>query len=153
MKCIYCKADDTNVVDSRHVGNNTIKRRRECKNCQRRFNTYEIAEEKNMLVVKKDGSIVNFDKQKLKNGVFRALEKRNYNYDEIMRVVEAVEVEIYDSYSDKISTGDIGDIILKHLLKFDEVAYIRFAAVYNKFNTLDSFIDVITKIKEQKDEY
>ncbi len=152
MKCIFCKNEDTNVVDSRLSDNNTIKRRRECRNCNARFNTIESVLLPSIVVIKKDGTNSIFDKSKIYNGIIRALNKRNYNHDEILDIVDKIEMEIREKFKKEIKSSEIGDIILEKLINIDEVAYLRFASVYNKFENLDSFIEIINKIKLGKKE-
>lgn len=150
MKCIFCKFEDTSVVDSRPFGKNQIKRRRECKNCKKRFNTHEIIDFQPITVIKKDGSVAPFDRNKVYNGIIRALVKRKYDPEKITELVSDIEIEIREKYIKGITTSQIGDIILNSLLDIDEVAYVRFASVYNKFENLNSFIEIINKIKRQK---
>ena len=150
MRCIYCKNDDTSVIDSRHFENNNIKRRRECKKCGKRFNTYEGIELQPITVIKKNGTSMPFNKQKIYNSIVRALIKRKYDIEKIDELVVDIENEIRENYTRGIESREIGDIILKHLLHFDEVAYVRFASVYNKFENLDRFIEIINEIKKDK---
>lgn len=151
MKCIYCKAEDTSVVDSRQVEENKIKRRRECRLCNKRFNTYEEVYIKPITVIKKDGTTMPFNKEKVYLGIVRALVKRKYEVNQIKALVNDIELEIREKYDKGIYTSEIGDIILKYLIDIDEVAYVRFASVYNKFDNLDSFIEIINKIKKNKE--
>lgn len=152
MRCIFCKYEDTSVVDSRLIDNNKIKRRRECKKCKKRFNTYEEVEQQPILVIKKDGSTQPFSKNKIYNSITRVLIKRNIKPECIQDLVLDIENEIREGYSKGINSKKIGEIILKKLLLIDEVAYVRFASVYNKFDNLDSFIEIINKIKKEKEE-
>lgn len=150
MRCIFCKSTDTSVVDSRLVDDNRIKRRRECRVCKKRFNTYEEVEFQPITVIKKDNSTAPFDRKKIYNGITRALVKRKYNANDIRNLVADIEIEIREKYSKGIRSTEIGELILKHLLDIDEVAYVRFASVYNKFENLDSFIEIINKIKKDR---
>lgn len=152
MRCIFCKHEDTGVVDSRLMENNKIKRRRECRFCKKRFNTYEEVEFQPITVIKKDNNTAPFNKEKIYNSITRALLKRKYDPDVITAMVDDIEAEIREKYSKGIETTKIGELILSRLLKFDEVAYVRFASVYNKFDNLDSFIEIINKIKKEKEE-
>lgn len=152
MRCIFCKCEDTSVVDSRLVEHNRIKRRRECRLCKKRFNTFEEIEFQPIIVIKKDNSTAPFDKVKIYNGITRALVKRKHEPDVIKQMVEDIENEIREKYYNGITTTKIGELILKRLLKIDEVAYVRFASVYNKFDNLDSFIEIINQIKKEKEE-
>ncbi len=150
MKCIFCKFDDTNVVDSRLGESNIIKRRRECRKCGKRFNTTESASMPNIIVIKKDGTNSVFDKSKIYKGIMRSLEKRNYNHDKVLDIVDKIEMQIRENYKKEIKSSEIGNIILQNLIDIDEVAYVRFASVYNKFENLDSFIEIINEIKADK---
>lgn len=152
MRCIFCKKEDTGVVDSRLIDGNKIKRRRECKFCKKRFNTFEEVEFQPITVIKKDNNTAPFDKKKIYNGIIRSLLKRRYNPQEIKEMVNDIESEIREKYNNGITTTKIGELILERLLKIDEVAYVRFASVYNKFDNLDSFIEIINKIKKEKEE-
>lgn len=149
MRCIYCKYEDTSVVDTRPV-DNKIKRRRECKVCKKRFNTFEEIEIQPIIVIKKNGCVVPFDRNKIFNGILRALVKRKVTNQEILDIVVDIESDIRINYPNGISTTQIGNLILEKLLTIDEVAYVRFASVYNKFENLDSFIQIINDIKKGK---
>lgn len=150
MKCIFCKANETLVIDSRLNDRNIIKRRRECKKCFKRFNTFEIAEYKEIFVVKKNSSIAKFERSKIENSVLRALNKRKYSYEQLNKLIDSIEIYIRENFDKKIKSSEIGDIILQHLIEIDELAYVRFASVYNKFEDLDSFLELIDKIKKGK---
>ena len=130
MKCIYCECDDSKVVDSRPVNDgHSIRRRRECLNCGKRFTTYEKVETIPVLVVKKDGSRELFDIEKIKRGVIRSCEKRPVSLESIERLASAVESQVMENASQEISTADIGEIVISKLKDLDEVAYVRFASV------------------------
>ncbi|WP_067139842.1 transcriptional regulator NrdR [Oceanivirga salmonicida] len=150
MRCIFCKHEDTNVVDSRLVENNSIKRRRECRECGKRFNTMESATLPSLLVLKKNGTTSLFQREKIFNGIIRAFEKRNCDHNKIIELVDKIEMQIRENYKKEIKSSEIGDIILNNLIDIDEVAYVRFASVYNKFENLDSFIEIVNKLKAEK---
>jgi len=147
MKCPYCHYEDTRVLDSRESNDqDTIRRRRECQKCEKRFTTYERLETSNIIVVKKDSRREQFDRQKLKNGILRACQKRPVSAEKIDRVLDDIEAKIISSGESEISTRMIGELLMKHLKKWDKVAYIRFASVYREFTDLASFEDELRKL-------
>ena len=144
MKCPFCGNDNTKVVDSRnHLDGTTIKRRRECESCEKRFTTYEKIGDLSLSVEKKSGLIEAYSREKVFNGIMRALEKRSVD---IERVEEMIERDILTKYSGTIKSSEVGDMIMSYLLKLDEVAYVRFASVYKKFSNLENFLKEIEKI-------
>lgn len=149
MKCIRCKSEDTSVVDSRVI-ENQVKRRRECKKCGKRFTTIEVAVLSNITVIKSDESKRIFDREKLKKGISRAFNKLEYSEDKIDDLVDDIENEIRDNYGSMITSSNIGKIVLEKLKNINEVAYIRFASVYNKFLDISSFIETINDLKSDK---
>lgn len=149
MKCIRCKCDDTCVVDSRVI-ENQVRRRRECKKCGKRFTTNEIAILSNITVIKNDGSKRIFDRDKLKMGISRAFNKLEYPEEKLDDLVDDIENEIRDNYSSIITSNNIGKLVLDKLKNINEVAYIRFASVYNKFLDISSFIETINDLKSDK---
>ena len=135
MKCPFCGDQDSKVVDSRHSEDGlSIRRRRECLKCQRRFTTYEIVESLPIIVVKRDGSRQAFDRNKILNSMVRAFDKR--------------QVDVSDL--DRITTDKLGEMILERLKPLDEVAYIRFASVYRRFQDVSGFVNEINKFLEEK---
>jgi transcriptional repressor NrdR len=147
MKCPYCHYEDTRVLDSRESNDqDTIRRRRECQKCEKRFTTYERLETSNIIVVKKDSRREQFDRQKLKNGILRACQKRPVSAEKIDRVLDDIEAKIISSGESEISTRMIGELLMKHLKKLDKVAYIRFVSVYKEFTDLASFEDELRKL-------
>lgn len=150
MKCVFCKNDDTAVLDSRLTENNIVKRRRICKECGKRFTTFEKVELPPITVIKKDDSRMPFDREKIFKGIERSLVKRQYNPDIIIQIIDNIENEIREVHNRTITSTKIGEMILKELLNIDEVAYVRFASVYNEFENLDSFIEIINHIKNNK---
>ena len=129
MKCPYCGFLESKVIDSRPA-EETIRRRRECLSCQKRFTTYEFVEHMPLVVVKKDGSRQTFDKVKLMNGMIRACEKRPVAMADIQSVADAIEQEIQNSMEREVASSYIGELVMKRLKNLDEVAYVRFASVY-----------------------
>ena len=151
MKCIYCECDDSKVVDSRPVNDgHSIRRRRECLNCGKRFTTYEKVETIPVLVVKKDGSRELFDIEKIKRGVIRSCEKRPVSLESIERLASAVESQVMENASQEISTADIGEIVISKLNDLDEFAYVRFASVYRQFKDINTFMQELNKLLTER---
>ena len=149
MKCPYCGDQDSKVVDSRHSEDgNSIRRRRECMGCQRRFTTYESVEILPIIVVKKNGSRQPFERSKILNSMIRAFDKRKVNVADLDRITTEIEQAIQNSLEREISTDKIGEMILERLKPLDEVAYIRFASVYRRFLDVNSFVREISKLQE-----
>ncbi|MBL8029843.1 MAG: transcriptional repressor NrdR [Candidatus Doudnabacteria bacterium] len=148
MKCINCTNEDTKVLDSRPVEEGSaIRRRRECEKCGFRFSTYEEIEILGMTVVKKDGKKELFSKDKLERGIRRAFEKLPHSDDEVKKLISGIELEIQRKAKDgEIKSGDIGEIVMKKIKRVDKVAYIRFAAVYRKFEDLEEFKEELNKL-------
>lgn len=152
MKCPFCNSEDTKVVDSRaFMDGNSIKRRRECINCQKRFTTYEKIEEMPLYVVKKDKRREKFDRNKLLRGLTAATIKRNISREELDTFVLEIEKSIQNSLQNEISTQELGEMIMEKLLYIDEVAYVRFVSVYKEFNDIKSFIEIVEKINDKKE--
>lgn len=148
MKCPFCEAPETKVVDKRvSEDSETNRRRRECLACGRRFTTYERVEMGNFLVVKKDGTRERFNRDKILKGLIKACEKRPIEMNDIEKVVDEVERDIMTTDSHEIKSNDIGKIIMKKLKKLDDVAYIRFASVYRQFASISSFEKELEKLK------
>lgn len=140
MRCPKCKKDNDKVIDSRSAGEGTIiRRRRECVECGYRFTTYERLEEEPLRVVKKDGARVTFDREKIKRGLMRACEKRPIAIETIERLVQEVEDVIQQKFDREVDSSFIGEEVMKRLSKIDQVAYVRFASVYRKFNDAGDF--------------
>lgn len=151
MKCPYCGYQESKVVDSRHSDDSTsIRRRRECLSCQKRFTTYETVESLPMIVVKKDNSRQSFDRNKVLNGMVRACEKRPVPMAELERAADEIEQIIQNSLDREVSTAHIGELVMERLKPLDEVAYIRFASVYRRFQDVSGFIHEINKFLEEK---
>ena len=151
MKCPFCGDQESKVVDSRHSEDGvSIRRRRECLSCQRRFTTYEIVESLPIIVVKRNGSRQNFDRNKILNSMIRAFDKRKVETAELDRITTEIEQTIQNTLEQKVSTDTIGQMVLARLKPLDEVAYIRFASVYRRFQDVNSFIHEINKFLEEK---
>ncbi|MDX1643129.1 MAG: transcriptional regulator NrdR [Thermoanaerobaculia bacterium] len=152
MKCPYCGDTDDRVVDSRESrGATTIRRRRECTACGRRYTTYEEVEDIRFLVVKRDGSRQEFDRRKLLEGLRKACEKRPVSAKALDDIVEQVEAKLHESEDREISTREIGETIMSQLSELDQVAYVRFASVYRKFEDIDAFMDELRHLLKQRD--
>lgn len=150
MKCIYCGNQESKVLDSRNCDeNNSIRRRRECLACGKRFTTYETVERTHILVVKSDKSRQEFNSEKLKRGIIRACEKRPVSMSQIDTIVSDIEKEIYNSLDQEINSAKIGELVMKQLKKVDEVSYIRFASVYRKFADLTHFMEFIKEYENK----
>jgi len=138
-------------VDSRPAEEgSTIRRRRECLSCQKRFTTYEIMERLPLIVVKRDGSRQTFDKQKLINGMLRACEKRPVPLAHLQSVADEIEQELQNSLEREIKTTDIGEMVMNGLKTLDEVAYVRFASVYRQFRDINTFMEELTKLLKEE---
>ncbi len=152
MKCPHCGNPEDRVIESRQNASATvIRRRRECLECRYRFTSYEHIEEKQLMVIKRDGSRENFDTQKIFRGLSKSLEKRPVTGDQIEALLHAIEDEAYSvgKKGHEISTEDLGEIVLRQLFKLDKVAYVRFASVYKMFSNVNEFIKEIEKIPEE----
>ena len=151
MKCPFCGYTESRVVDSRPADEGaTIRRRRECMSCARRFTTYEIMERLPLVVIKKDGSRQTFDKMKLLNGMLRACEKRPVSLTELESVADDIEQELQNYLEREITTSLIGELVMKRLKDLDEVAYVRFASVYRQFKDINTFMDELAKLLNDK---
>ena len=150
MKCPFCGDQESKVVDSRHSEDGlSIRRRRECMGCQRRFTTYEIVEILPIIVVKKNGSRQPFDRNKILNSMIRAFDKRKVNVSDLERITTEIEQTIQNSLEREVTTDAIGQMVMERLKPMDEVAYIRFASVYRRFQDVHSFMREITKLQEE----
>ena len=148
MKCPYCNYEDTKVVDSRPVEDGlATRRRRECEKCHKRFTTFEKIENSLLVVVKKDGSREPFDKNKIINGVMRACQKTKVTFEAVQRIAENIERGLNNTMEKEIKSSIIGGLIMDELKNLDKVAYVRFASVYREFQSVDTFIEEISKLK------
>ena len=149
MKCPYCGFADSKVIDSRPINDNTsIRRRRECPQCLRRFTTFEVIESIQIVVIKKDGSRELFDKSKLLSGLMKACQKRSVNAGDI---ADEIESELQNSLRQEISSIELGEMAMKKLKERDHVAYVSFASVYLEFKDLDTFLNDLNELKNSGD--
>lgn len=140
MKCPFCKSNQTHVLESRSTDDGSeIRRRRECEDCHKRFTTYERLKNISLWVIKKDGKREPFNREKIRNGISRALEKRPVSANVIDEITELVEVKMLRSDKQEVTSKEIGEQVLKHLRKTDKVAWLRFASVYLEFDDLKDF--------------
>ena len=151
MKCPFCGFLESKVIDSRPAEEgSTIRRRRECLACQKRFTTYEIIEYLPLVVVKRDGSRQTFDRVKLINGMVRACEKRPVTLAQLEKIADEIEQELQSALEREISTVDIGEMVMRRMKEVDEVAYVRFASVYRSFKDINTFMEELTKLLSDK---
>lgn len=150
MNCPTCRYKETKVIDSRMNADGTsIRRRRECLKCQKRFTTYEYVEQLPLMVVKKDGRRQPFDRNRLMSGIVKACEKRPVSIDQIEQIVDEIERTIQLKYDREVGSKDIGEMIMKKLSTLDEVAYVRFASVYRQFRDVNQFMNELQNILEK----
>ena len=150
MKCKFCNNANSKVIDSRlNEDGTSIRRRRECTECGRRFTTFEEYETIPVLVVKSDGSRQPFDTEKIKRGIIKACEKRPVTIVQIEQVVNDIEKEIYNTLAQEVSTQTIGELVMKGIKGLDQVAYIRFASVYRQFTDVSNFIELLDDFKNE----
>jgi transcriptional repressor NrdR len=151
MKCPFCGDQESKVVDSRPAEDgNSIRRRRECIACQRRFTTYEIVESLPIIVVKRDGTRQSFDRNKILNSMVRAFDKRQVDMADLDRITTEIEQTIQNTLEREVSTDKLGEMVMARIKPLDEVAYIRFASVYRRFQDVNSFIHEINAFLEEK---
>ena len=151
MRCPYCGEQESKVVDSRHSEDGlSIRRRRECMGCQRRFTTYEVVETVPIIVVKRNGSRQNFDKNKIINSMMRAFDKRKVDTVDLERIASEIDQTVQNSLEREISTEQLGEMVMERLKPLDEVAYIRFASIYHRFQNASSFMREISRYLEEK---
>ena len=151
MKCPFCGYTDSKVIDSRPAEDGTtIRRRRECLDCQKRFTTYEVIERMPLMVIKRDGSRESFDRVKIINGVVRACEKRPVTMAQIETVADEIEQELRGRLESEVKTEKIGEMVMLRLKNLDEVAYVRFASVYRSFKDINTFMEELTKLLTDK---
>ena len=151
MRCLYCSSPDSKVIDSRPAEeSNSISRRRECLGCGRRFTTYEKIEQLPMMVIKRDGRRELFDAEKVKAGILRSCEKLPVSMQQIEDMAARVEQKVYSSPDQEIPTSAIGDLVTEELRKVNEVAYVRFAAVYRQFTDISTFMSELQKLLSER---
>ena len=147
MKCPYCGEDNTRVIDSRPVeDNNSIRRRRQCDACGRRFTTYEKVETIPLMVIKKDNNREPYDRAKIESGIIRACHKRPVSTDAINAAIETIEAKIFAMEDKEVQSNVIGELVMKQLKELDEVAYVRFASIYREFRDVNSFLEELEKL-------
>jgi transcriptional repressor NrdR len=151
MKCPFCGDQESKVVDSRHSEDGqSIRRRRECLRCQRRFTTYEMVESLPIIVIKRDGSRQNFDRNKILNSMLRAFDKRKVDINDLERLTTEIEQAIQNSLEREITTDRLGEMVMERIKPMDEVAYIRFASVYRRFQDVSSFVREVSRFLEEQ---
>ncbi len=150
MKCPFCNSEDTRVIDSRPADDNTsIRRRRLCDECGKRFTTYEKVETIPLVVIKKDNSREQYDRSKIEAGVLGACHKRPVSINEINELIDDVETEIFGKEEKEIPSSEIGEVVMNKLQALDEVAYVRFASVYREFKDVNTFMNELKKILDK----
>ena len=151
MKCPYCGFTESKVIDSRPAEDGTsIRRRRECLKCQKRFTTYEKLETISLVVVKQDNSRQPYDREKIVRGLIRACEKRPITYAQMEEVADKIESEFYQMMSKEVTSTEIGEKVMSHLKELDEVAYVRFASVHKHFSNIESFMSALKELLDEK---
>ena len=152
MKCPYCQYSESKVIDSRPTDEDEkIRRRRECIRCGKRFTTYEIVETTPLMVMKKDGTIEPFNREKLLNGLLRACEKRPVSLKRLEQMVDEIEQKLKNSLEGEVSSRAIGELAMEELRGIDQVAYVRFASVYREFQVINSFMEELRKVLDEKE--
>ena len=147
MRCPFCSFNESKVIDSRPAEEGTtIRRRRECLSCGKRFTTYEIVERLPLLVIKRDGSRQAFDRMKLIGGMIKACEKRPVHVSDLEQIADEIEQELQGSLDREVSTEYIGELVMNRLKDLDQVAYVRFASVYRQFKDISTFLEELNKL-------
>lgn len=147
MKCPYCNEDETKVIDSRPADDNcSIRRRRQCEKCGRRFTTYEKLETMPLMVIKKDNSRETYDRSKIESGVIRSCHKRPVSTQQIDSMIDEIENQVFNLEEREVSTTMIGEMVMERLKELDEVAYVRFASVYREFKDVNTFMEELGKL-------
>ena len=150
MKCPFCSGEDTRVIDSRPADdNNSIRRRRQCDACGKRFTTYEKVETIPLIVIKRDNTREEFKRSKIEGGILRACHKRPVSATQITDLTDEIENTIYSSEEKEIKSTDIGELVMKRLKDLDQVAYVRFASVYREFKDVNTFMEELKKILDK----
>ncbi len=150
MQCPYCNYKESKVIDSRHTDSKSIRRRRECESCKKRFTTYEKIETTTVMVIKKNDTREYFDGEKIKYGILKACEKRPVSLEQIESIVSFIENKINKHYISEIETKQIGEMVMDKLKDLDEVAYVRFASVYRQFKDINTFVTELKNILIEK---
>ena len=151
MKCPFCGNTDSKVIDSRPTEDNQrIRRRRECMSCQKRFTTFEIVELTPIMVIKKDGSIQAFNRDKILSGMIKSCEKRPVSTQDLEKATDNIEYKLVNSLKTEVSSIEIGEMVMEELKKLDEVAYVRFASVYRQFSDINTFFEELSELLKKK---
>lgn len=150
MLCPYCNYKESKVIDSRHTDSQSIRRRRECESCKKRFTTYEKIELTPVMVIKKDNSREYFDRNKIKNGILKSSEKRPVSIEQVEEIIHYIENEINKTYLSEIESNKIGEMVMDKLKDVDEVSYVRFASVYRQFKDINTFVKELKNILTEK---
>lgn len=149
MRCVFCGYEDRKVIDSRTNEQVTsVRRRRECPKCGKRFTTFEVYETIPVMVIKKDGSLQSFDREKIRRGLVKACEKRSVTMAQIDEIVNQVEKGIYNSLVQEVPSKQIGEAVMNAIKEVDEVAYVRFASVYRQFHDVENFMELLNNLKK-----
>ncbi|MEI8380546.1 MAG: transcriptional regulator NrdR [Planctomycetota bacterium] len=146
MMCPFCRNGETSVIDSRSSSAFVIRRRRKCLNCDRRFTTYEKIEESPLKVIKKDGSRVPFDREKIRSGLEKSCYKRPISDDAIERIISDIEASLYEQFEREVPSREIGEKVMESLRRIDHVAFVRFASVYREFQDVNDFVEELAPI-------
>ena len=153
MKCPYCSFSESKVVDSRPADDGEkIRRRRECLSCGKRFTTYEIVESSPLLVVKKDGSLEQYDRSKLMRGILKSCEKRPVSSEDVEQMVGKIEGRLHSDFDKEVTSIQIGGLVMEYLQEVDEVSYVRFASVYREFKDIETFMQELSKMMAKRKE-
>jgi transcriptional repressor NrdR len=150
LLCPYCNYKESKVIDSRHTDSQSIRRRRECESCKKRFTTYEKIELTPVMVIKKDNSREYFDRNKIKNGILKSSEKRPVSIEQVEDIIHYIENEINKTYLSEIESKKIGEMVMDKLKDVDEVSYVRFASVYRQFKDINTFVKELKNILTEK---
>lgn len=151
MKCPYCSFVEDKVIDSRPTDEAaTIRRRRECLSCHKRYTTYEKVENLPIMVIKKDGTRQPYDREKVRKGILRACEKRSISMNQIESILDSIEARINNSLEREVTSAFIGELVMENLRNLDEVAYVRFASVYRQFKDINTFMNELNKLLTDK---
>ena len=151
MKCPYCNAQDTKVIDSRPADDNSsIRRRRQCERCGKRFTTYEKVETMPLMVIKKDRSRETYDRSKIESGIIHSCHKRPVSTQQINAMIDEIENQIFNMEEKEVETTVIGELVMRKLKQLDEVAYVRFASVYREFKDVNTFMEELGKLLQNK---
>jgi transcriptional repressor NrdR len=150
MMCPFCRNGDTSVIDSRASQDFVIRRRRKCLSCERRFTTYEKIEDSPIKVIKKDGSRVPFDREKIKSGLEKACYKRPISDEQMEVIISDIEASLYEQFDREVPSREIGEKVMESLRKIDHVAFVRFASVYREFQDVNDFVEELEPLRSDR---